>query len=71
MTVPIFEFCIALIISIILSFDLGFDNVCKEKQVSIAYQDDAGIKVKWDWVNNRAFEEMSKTGQRKVSFGPY
>ena len=40
-----------------VNWNLGFDKVCKDKQVSIAYGAWAGIYVNWDYDNNRPFED--------------
>ena len=45
-----------------VNWNLGFDNVCNEKQVSIAYNNiRQNFEVKWDTENNRQMEEMSTT----------
>ena len=42
-----------------VNWNLGFDNICKEKKVSIAYNNFPNFfSTYWDYENNRQMEEM-------------
>ena len=40
-----------------VNWNLGFDKVCKDKQVSIAYGAGFPASIDWDYDNNRPFED--------------